>query len=111
MSGKRWIQYFTSVRTEINFILGACLTTVIAIDFIFSNVPEVFQGGAKLGAIVDRLCLSYISSYIFFFLVVHIKSQKDKENLYPYIAQKTDRIIGDAKIMIEYFKQQASCQL
>jgi hypothetical protein len=111
MSGKRWIQYFTSVRTEINFLLGACLTTVIAIDFIFSNVPEVFQGGAKLGSIVDRLCLSYISSYIFFFLVVHIKSQKDKENLYPYIAKKTDRIIGDAKSMIEYFKQQASCQL
>jgi hypothetical protein len=111
MSGKRWIQYFTSVRTEINFLLGACLTTVIAIDFIFSNVPELFQGGAKLGAIVDRLCLSYISSYIFFFLVVHIKSQKDKENLYPYIAKKTYQVIGDAKRMNEDLKQQTNCQL
>lgn len=111
MSGKRWIQYFTSVRTEINFLLGACLTTVISIDFIFSNVPELFQGAAKLGAIVDRLCLSYISSYIFFFLVVHIKSQKDQENLYPYIANKTYQVIGDGKRMNEDFKQQTKCQL
>ena len=111
MSLKRWIKYFTSVRTEINVLLGACLINVILIEFVFSNVPELFQGGAKLGAIVERLCLSYISSYIFFFLVVHIKSQKDKENLDQYIAQKTYRIIGDAKIVIKAFKQETSYQL
>ena len=44
--------------------------------------------------------MSVIASYIFYFFVVHLKSEKDKENIYGYIAKKTGRIIGDAKSLI-----------
>lgn len=111
MSLGRWIKYLTSVRAEINILLIACLINVILIEFVFSDITELFRGGAKLGEIFERLCLSYISSYIFFFLVVHSKNQKDKENLYEYIAQKTYRIIGDAKSIIGAFKQETNYQL
>jgi hypothetical protein len=110
MSWKRWGKYFISVRTEINVLLALCFISVFLIEFVFSNIPELFVGANRIGGIVERLCLSYISSYIFFFLVVHVKSQKDKENLYQYISKKTYRIINNAKSIISDFKKEASYQ-
>lgn len=111
MSLKRWFKYFTSVRIEINILLAVCLLNVVIIEFIFSNIPELFTGGTKITEIFERLCLSYISSYIFFFLVVHTKNQKDRENLYEYIAQKTYRIIGDAKNIIRTFTNKTNINI
>lgn len=68
MGLKRWFKYFTSVRIEINIILAVCLLSVVIIEFVFSNIPELFTGGTNITKIFERLCLSYISSYVFFFL-------------------------------------------
>lgn len=70
--------------------------SVCIIDFWLIDIPEIFKGGYKLGQIIYKLCMSYISAFIFYFLVVHIKQQKDKENLYSYVAQKVNMIIGCA---------------
>jgi hypothetical protein len=40
-----------------------------------------------------RLALAFVTSYIFYFLVVHVKSQVDKSKVYPYVASITEEII------------------
>lgn len=103
----RWIKYIISVRAELNILLILCFIIIFIIEFIFANIPELFYGSAKVGVIVDRLCLSFVSSYIFYFVVVHLKNQKDKENIYQYIANKTYQIIGDGKSVFLALKTEA----
>lgn len=75
--------------------MGAILT-ICLIDFWLINIPELFKGAFELGQIIYKLSMSYTSAFIFYFLVVHVKQQKDKENLYSYVAQKVYMVIGCA---------------
>ncbi len=88
------LQLFKTLRKDITIIFILCIATITSIDFWLKNIPELFNGGGKIGDIIYKLCLSYISAFIFYFLVVHIKTQRDKANLYKYVTQKVDRIIG-----------------
>lgn len=88
------LQLLKTLRKDITFLFFICVTTIIGIDFWLKNIPEFFNGGAKIGDIIYKLCLSYISAFIFYFLVVHIKAQKDKANLYQYVEKKVYMVIG-----------------
>lgn len=104
---KRLIRFFSAVPSALNILFIISLITIFLIGFVLSNVPEIFRGGAKLGEIIYRICLSIMSSYVFYLFVVHLKSQKDKRNIYDYIAKNTDRIIGDAKSLIQELKKES----
>jgi len=84
----------TTLRKDLAFLFMLALLTVCVIDFWLINIPELFNGGHVLGTIIEKLCLSYISAFIFYFLVVHIKQQKDKKNIYNYVAIKSNLIIA-----------------
>ena len=86
-----------SIRQELLILFIIAFLTIILIDFWLIKVPQKFDGGAKIGSIVYRLCISYISAFIFYFLVVHLKNQKDKENIYSYISSKINSIVLDSK--------------
>lgn len=85
---------FRTLRKDITILFFVCIATIICIDFWLKNIPELFNGGAKIGEIVEKLCLSYISAFVFYFLVVHIKAQKDKSNIYNYVTKKVYMVIG-----------------
>lgn len=88
------ILLFRTLRKDITILFFISLTTIICIDFWLINITEKFTYGAKIGVIVEKLSLSYISAFIFYFLVVHIKTQKDKANIYTYVNIKVSIIIG-----------------
>jgi len=90
------LKLIKSIRKDLGFIFIGTLLMVCIIDFLLIDIPELFYGGYKIGQIIYRICISYISAFIFYFLVVHIKQQRDKENLYSYVAQKTYMVIGTA---------------
>lgn len=95
------IKSIRSLRTDLLVIFLSSIFTIFLIDFWLINIPELFKGGAKLGQIIYKLCFAYISAFIFYFLVVHLKNQKDKENLYGYISNNTSMVIGQAKALID----------
>lgn len=94
------IKSIRSLRRDLLIIFLISILTIVLIDFWFINIPVLFKGGEKIGQIVYKLCFSYISAFIFYFLVVHLKNQKDKENLYSYISINTLKVIGQAKAVI-----------
>ena len=104
-------RYIKSTRSELLILFVVAFLTLVLIDFLLINIPEVFAGGSKIGQIIYRLCLSYISAFIFYFLVVHVKNQKDKENLYSYIAKKVRMVIGAAKAVAGAMAKEASVEL
>ena len=107
----RMIKNIRSLRRDLLIIFLICVITIFLIDFWLINIPELFKGGEKLGQIVYKLSFSYISAFVFYFLVVHLKNQKDKENLYSYISSNTLMIIRQAKALINETARSANIQL
>ena len=89
-----FLNLIKTLRKDLSFLFLLSLSTVLAIDFWLGDIPELFKGGHTIGTIVEKICLSYISAFIFYFLVVHIKQQRDKKNIYNYVAIKSLSIIA-----------------
>ncbi|WP_018627339.1 hypothetical protein [Niabella aurantiaca] len=105
------LKLIKSIRRDLGFIFIGALIVICIIDFWLIDIPEVFPKGHELGQIIYKLCMSYISAFIFYFLVVHIKQQKDKQNLYTYVAEKIDIILSDAESLTKNMSEAASMVL
>lgn len=100
-----WFRLIISLRKDLGIIFIITLSTIFLLDFWLINVSELFHGAEKLAGIIYKLCLSYISAFIFYFLVVHFNRQRDKKNTYGYVVQKTDKIISCATTLILEMKK------
>jgi len=75
-------------------LLILSIITIILNDFIFSNTIEIIPIGNELGQILSNLSLAYISSYIFYLLVVVTKEKKDRKNVYNSVYHLTNSLIA-----------------
>lgn len=94
------IKLIKALRRDLSTIFILALASILLIDFWLIGTSEIFPGGYKLGQIIYKVSLSYISAFIFYFLVVHMKQQKDKENLKSYIGQKARLVVLQYKTVI-----------
>lgn len=104
----KFLNYIRTVPFYLNVALFVAVISILLIDFYFKYIPEVFQWGSELGKIYYKLCLSLIASYIFYFIVVHIKSIKDKENVNIFIANKVSNILNEYTSQIKSLKKEIS---
>lgn len=98
-------KYFLKVRKDLLFLLLIAICTYVLIDFWFVHYNELFYGAYEVGQFFSKLSLSYISAFIFYFIVVHIKSEKDKENINEFVGHKVYSIITSATLFIQPFIQ------
>ncbi len=77
------MRYILSIDKTINVLL---VLSLIGIGITLE--PELFRIKSDWREVLQRLCLSYVSSYIFFFVVVHVKKEKDKGNINSFIVPK-----------------------
>ncbi len=98
---KELYKNFKTVRRELLTLLGLSLTVYFLIEFFLIDIPQLFSGGYKLGQFVGKICQSYISAFIFYFIVVHLKSEKDKRNINEYVGQKVYDILTSAHLFIQ----------
>lgn len=101
------VKYIASVSLTLNVLLVVSFIVVVLHDFVFTGRPELFEGGAQVWDLVYRLSLALIGSYIFYFVVVHLKRQQDKENLRPFLQRQTNFAIGDAKLLAHTLKEES----
>jgi len=94
-----WI-YVKTVNKGLQIALLISVTTVGLIEFLFRRWPELFPGAAKLADITVVLCLAYISSYIFYFLVVHAPQQRSRSHLAAFVSHRLSQIVGLRNAMI-----------
>ena len=74
-------------------LLVLSILVVIANDFILKDVPEIFDNGDEIGNVFSNLSLAYISSYMFYILVVVLKETRDKKNILRSVYHSTDNLI------------------
>ena len=87
-------KYIISVRPAINIVLLVAVLSIVIIDAWLKSIPELLSWGYEVGIIYYKICISVISSYIFYFIVIHLKAVKDKENINAFLFGKVKSIIN-----------------
>ena len=101
----KFIKHILAVSPFLNFALIVAIGSIILMEAYLLDMPEVVSWGAEFGAAYYNLCLSIMASYIFYFIVVHLKSQADKENINTFVATKSYGIVGAYKSQIKEMKK------
>lgn len=101
---RKLIKYFLKVRRELLLLLIIAIVTHLLIEIVFNQYEEIFVGAYYFGQFFSKLSIAYISAFIFYFFVVHIKNERDKENINEYIGHKVFDILTSAHLLIQPFQ-------
>jgi len=66
---------------------------IYLIKFLLTEIPERYAFGYEIGEVLYNLSLAYISSYIFYFLVVIIPRNRNKKNIYKHVSLISNGIV------------------
>ncbi|MDC5704751.1 hypothetical protein OPW13_06990 [Vibrio europaeus] len=102
---KNLVNYIKQVRLVLNLIFIVTMVFIVLNAVIFSQLPELFNGGSALLGILNDISVGYIVSYIFYFLVVHIKEVDDKKHINFYIAAKSQALVSEYKGVVSHLKR------
>jgi hypothetical protein len=83
-------------RQLLNLLLFISIVIILLNDFLLNETFEIVSFGDELGTILSNLSLAYISSFIFYYVVVVVKDKKDKKNIYFTVYEWTNQLIGRA---------------
>jgi len=81
-------------KTILILLLITSIIIVLCNNIIFKDTSEFFEYGSEFGFILSRLSLAYISSYIFYLLVVVLKENKNKRNINGAVYSYTSKLIS-----------------
>lgn len=101
---KKWIKtYVVSLRGDILKMLLADVILLLLMELVFKQIPAPYPFFVTIGDIVVTLLISFIASFIFYFVQVHMPETKQKEDLYPSIAALYFRILNTEKSLLYNF--------
>ncbi|WP_165727950.1 hypothetical protein [Pseudoalteromonas sp. 31A1] len=86
---------------HLNFLLALTITLLLIIVFFSNYIPSIFYWGSDFEKLIYTISLSFITSYIFYYVVVYRKELKDKENISTYIYTVLFRITSRNNILID----------
>lgn len=75
------------------FSLGFAIGSIYFVEFVFDDVPELFNGGSKLGSILVNVCLSYIAAYIFYLVTFLIPKHIDRKHIEEHAAHLIEMVL------------------
>lgn len=103
MIGQIWRTIVTAKPYLVIFFI---ISSIVSLLISFSEIPH-FNYNTPLGMIVFRLCMSYISSFIFYFIVVHVPKQKDRDYIYQYIKNDVCNVVDYGKNLSKHLRDES----
>lgn len=101
---RKWIRtYVLSLRSDILKMLLADVILMLLMELVFKLIPAPYPFFVTIGDIVVTLLISFIASFIFYFVQVHMPETKHKEDLYPSIAALYSRILHNEKNLLYHY--------
>lgn len=104
----KFLKNILAVNPYLNLALIIAIASVVLMEAYLFDIPELIPWGEEFGTIYYKLCLSLMASYIFYFIVIHLKSQSDKENINAFVATKSYGVVGDYKSQIQALKKEVN---
>jgi hypothetical protein len=89
-----------SIRRDVAF-LSLLSAGLLFVKLTWLNaIPELFVGGHVLGLIAEAVLASFVASFIFYFVVVHLKEHQDKERIAPHVKRWASRIVFNCTLQL-----------
>lgn len=95
------MQTFLPKNKPLNTITLISLVIFLLIHFFSDKIPSLVDWGQDFEDLIYRLSFSLIPSYLFYFIVVHQKSNKDKQNLKSVIKGFSENIESEYQYIIK----------
>ena len=100
MINKWYKTYIKSLRRDIVYLLIADLLFLVVLEFGLKRIPAPFDWFVTVGDIAFTLAVSFIASFVFYFVQVHLPNIKERENIYPSLAKLFGSILGTEKTLL-----------
>jgi len=100
-----------SVRPEVNCLLAGSISALLVKVLWLDRYPALFVGAYELGLIIEAVLISIPASYVFYFIVVHLKEVSDRSAIYPYAAKHVSRIVGTCCSQLAEVGNASGCSL
>lgn len=94
-------------KTILNVFLFLSISAIIILYFFEDQKVETLFGlnGLNINRLVENLSLGYITSYIFYYIVVVIKEREDKKVILPLIADYTYVMLNNITMFSNSFRE------
>ncbi len=87
-------KYILSINKTLGLLCIGSLISVFIIDFWLIDIPAPLPIFEKLGKIYYAVCMSFLTCFIFHFVVVHIPTIKNRQLINGYISTQIQNIIN-----------------
>ena len=104
MTMRKWFEtYVWTVRRDIVVLLIVDCTFLLVMELFLKKIPAPFPIFVKIGNLAVTLAVSFLASFIFYFVQVHMPEMRGKKNLNPVISELLRRIIYIQKGLLTEF--------
>lgn len=101
---RKWFEtYVWTVRRDIVVLLIVDCTFLLVMELFLKKIPAPFPIFVKIGNLAVTLAVSFLASFIFYFVQVHMPEMRGKKNLNPVISELLRRIIYIQKGLLTEF--------
>lgn len=95
---RKWVKtYIASLRKDIVILLILDCVFLLIMELVLKRIPAPFPIFVKVGNVAITLGISFLASFVFYFVQVHMPETRQKKDLYPIIAELFHRIINNEK--------------
>jgi hypothetical protein len=94
---------FKFIKKYKTLFLFFCIAVISSylINFPLSKVPEKFEYGSEVGKYIYDLSIGYIVSYLFFYLVVFLKEESDRQHIIERVSLQVSFLIIDGYSLLD----------
>lgn len=103
-----WKTYVKSIRKDLVVMLLADIVFLLVMELFLRNIPAPFPVFVKIGDLLVTLAVSFLASFIFYFIQVHLPETRQKTNIYPSLAFWFNRIVIVEKALLTNYVGQKS---
>lgn len=94
---RKWFKtYVMSLRRDIAWLLFADAVFLLFMELVLRKIEAPYPIFVRIGDLFVTLGVSFLASFIFYFVQVHMHKIKEKEKVYPSIA-KMFRFVVEAE--------------
>lgn len=96
-----WIKtYILSIRKDIAWLLFTDVVFLLFMELVLRKIPAPYPIFVRIGDLFFTLAISFLASFIFYFVQIHLSKIREKKNIYPVIASLFSRMMDSEKSII-----------
>lgn len=97
----RWFKtYVMSLRKDIAWLLFVDAVFLLFMELVLRDIPAPYPIFVRIGDLFVTLGVSFIASFIFYYVQIHLSKTREKIDIYPVVASLFSRMMDSEKSII-----------